>query len=64
MYTETDLNERLVIIKNASLSDAEILDENYRIMIGQSYNYEERIQFVTLRNIVLVRIDQLTQKVG
>ena len=63
-FTEIDLNERHIIIKNASLKDAKILDENYSVMIAQTYNYEERSQFVGLRKTVLVRIDQLTQKSG
>ena len=61
MYTETDLKERFIIIKNANLTDATILDENYRQLIAQAYNPDERQQFVILRSTVQGRIKQLRQ---
>jgi len=62
MFTETDLNDRFTIIQNASLGDAEILNEKYGKLLSASYNDEERKQYRLLRNNTLVRINQLTQK--
>lgn len=62
MFTETDLNDRLVIIQNASLDDAAILAEKYKAMIAEASNYEERYQFLSLKENVLTRINELTQK--
>ena len=62
MFTETDLNDRLIIIQNASLTDASILSEKYKEMIANTGNYEERHQFLLLRENVLTRINQLKQK--
>jgi hypothetical protein len=61
MYTETDLNERFIIIRNANLTDATILDENYRQLIAAAYNPDERQQFVILRSTVQGRIKQLSK---
>lgn len=59
MFTEIDINDRLVIIKSANLKDAKILDENYRLLIGNSYNHDERQQFLQLSTTVRSRIAQL-----
>lgn len=62
MFTEADLNDRLIIIQNASLTDASILIERYKEMIAETYNDEERHQFLLLKENALTRINQLTQK--
>lgn len=62
MFTETDLNDRLVIIQHASLDDAAILAEKYKAMIADTSNYEERYQFLSLKENALTRINELTQK--
>lgn len=63
MYTNSDLNERFVIIKNATLKDATILDENYRHLISQTYNDDERQQYQILRTQVRHRIAELQERV-
>ena len=63
MYTDSDLSERFVIIKNATLKDATILDENYRHLISQTYNNDERQQYQILRTQVRHRIAELQERV-
>jgi hypothetical protein len=64
MYDIPELKERLVIIKTSSLDDATILDENYRHLIKEESNPDEREQFIVLRSIVLRRINKLLSNVG
>lgn len=63
MYTVSDLDERFVIIKQATLKDATILDENYRHLISQTYNDDERQQYQVLRTQVRHRIAELQEGV-
>jgi len=59
MYGVQELQQRLIIIKNSEMDDATILDENYRQLIKDSVNPDEKEQFVALRSIVQHRIKQL-----
>lgn len=59
MYDIPELKERLIIIKTSDLDDAVILDENYRQLIKDEPNPDEREQFIVLRSIVLRRISKL-----
>jgi hypothetical protein len=60
MYDKVERKERLIIIKNSSLDDATILDENYMQLIRETSNPEEQQQFLILRSRVKERIKKLT----
>ncbi len=59
MYDIPELKDRLIIIKTSNLDDATILDENYKQLIKEESNPDEREQFIVLRSIVRRRIDKL-----
>lgn len=59
MYTQQDLDQRFVIIKNAGLEDATILDENYKQMICAVPNNDEKDQIKKLIVTVQARIKEL-----
>jgi len=59
MYDELELKQRLVIIKHSSLDDAVILDENYKQLIKNTPDPEEKKQFVILQITVQERIKEL-----
>lgn len=61
MYDQLDLDQRFVIIRSAGLDDAEILDENYTILIKNSSNFEEEQQLRQLRSTVKARIKELSE---
>ena len=62
MYNETELAERLVIIKNAGLEDAMILDENYMQLIKGTYNTDERDQLRILQTNAKTRVRDLERE--
>lgn len=64
MYGNTELKQRLIIIKNSSLDDAIILDENYMHLIRETPNHEEQKQFLILHSNVQRRIKQLINVYG
>lgn len=59
MYGVQELKQRLIIIKHSSLDDATILDENYKHLIRETADPQEKEQFTALRTIVRHRIEQL-----
>jgi len=61
MYDNLQLKERFVIIKNANLDDAQILDENYKQLIKETPNPDVQEQLKLLRTNVQRRIYQLKQ---
>ncbi len=62
MYGDTELKERFFIIKNSSLDDATILDENYKQLISETPDPAEQEQFIILRSNVQHRIYELQHK--
>jgi hypothetical protein len=62
MYDIPQLKQRLIVIKNAGLDDATILDENYTQLMGTTPNPDEQTQFSVLRSLVKRRIKELTEK--
>jgi|APFre7841882630_1041343.scaffolds.fasta_scaffold114667_2 hypothetical protein len=64
MYDVPELKQRLIIIKHSNLDDATILDENYRQLIKESPNSDEREQFIILHSIVQRRISKLLDSNG
>ena len=61
MYNEVQLKERFIIIKNANLADATILDQNYRQFIRDTPNPDEQRQLVILVTNVQRRIQRLKE---
>lgn len=59
MYADMDLDQRNIIIKTADLEDAIILDENYRILICNVPNNDEKDKIKALRVSVQKRIQEL-----
>lgn len=59
MYDTAELNQRFIIIKNSSLDDAKILDQNYMQLIRDTYNPEDQEQLLILRSNVKRRIEEL-----
>lgn len=59
MYADMDLDQRNIIIKTADLEDAIILDENYRILICNVSNNDEKDKIKALRVSVQKRIQEL-----
>lgn len=59
MYDQTEIDQRLVIIKHSGLDDVVILDENYRHLMWQSTSPEEKKQFEVLRSNVQRRLKEL-----
>lgn len=62
MYTDQEIKQRLIIIKNSDLDDAKILDENYKQIIKNIPNPEERIQISHLIENVRLRIKELKKE--
>ena len=60
MYDDTELKQRLIIIKHSELDDATILDENYKQLIKITPNPQEKEQFEELLITVQKRIEELT----
>jgi hypothetical protein len=59
MYDIPELKERLIIIKQSSIDDAMILDENYLHLIKETPRSDEREQFIILHTFVQQRINSL-----
>jgi len=51
MLTKKDLQERYIVIREAKHEDITILSENYRILMSNAINNEEREQY---RKLVVV----------
>lgn len=64
MYDTVELKQRFIIIKNSSLDDATILDQNYMQLIRETSNPEEQQQFLILRSNVQRRIEELRNAHG
>ncbi len=64
MYNDTELNQRLVIIKHSNLDDIIILDENYKQFIKNTPDPEEKKQYGILHSIIQNRIKQLRGNSG
>lgn len=62
MYDVQELKQRLIIIKQSTLDDVTILNENYKQLIRNSSEDAERAQFLILRDIVQHRIKELGTK--
>lgn len=62
MFDTPQLDQRFVIIKNAGLDDATILDEKYTQLVSATPNPDEQSQFLILRSHVQRRIQELTNR--
>lgn len=60
MFDQSELKTRLIIIKQSSVDDATILDENYKLLTREATTPEDQRQFDILRKIVKRRIQHLT----
>ena len=61
MYTATiDIDDKIVIIRNANISDATILNSNYKKLIQDTTDPDEQKEFYFLRENVQLRIKELT----
>jgi hypothetical protein len=60
MFNQSELKQRLIIIKHSDLDDATILDENYKHLMRAATSPEDEQQFDILRHIVKRRIQHLT----
>jgi hypothetical protein len=60
MFDQSELKTRLIIIKQSSVDDATILDENYKLLMREATTPEDQRQFDILRKIVKRRIQHLT----
>jgi hypothetical protein len=60
MYNDDELKQRFTIIKNSSIDDIIILDENYRKLLAVISNPEEQKQVLILRSSIKHRLDKLT----
>jgi protein tyrosine phosphatase (PTP) superfamily phosphohydrolase (DUF442 family) len=60
--TENTLNlqDRLSIIKNASIDDVKILNTNYKHLILNTPDVDEKKQFIILQTNTQLRIKELT----
>lgn len=60
MSENLNLDDKLIIIRNAGMEDVEILDDNYRHMLRDVTDPDERLKIVILRSKVLDRIKELS----
>jgi hypothetical protein len=59
MFDIPAIKQRLIIIKHLSLDDAVILDENYKQLMKDTPNPDERDQLIVLRTRIQRRINDL-----
>lgn len=59
MYDVPELKQRFIIIRHSNIDDATTLDENYRQLIKESSNSDEREQFIILHSVTQRRINKL-----
>lgn len=64
IHNSVDLDQRLVIIQHSGIDDAKILDENYKLLIWQAGDNDEKQQLEVLRSRVQIRIKELTAANG
>jgi len=62
MHDVLNLKEKISIIGHSDLMDAKILDSNYRRLIDDTSDPEEKKQFLILRTNAQLRIRELTDK--
>jgi hypothetical protein len=60
MSENLNLDDKLIIIKNAGMEDVEILDYNYKHMLQDTTDPEEKLEIVILRSNVLDRMKELS----
>ena len=61
MTEDLNFDDKLVIIKNAGLEDAEILDKNYRHMFRDATDPIKIQEIITLHGKVIDRIKELVK---